>query len=135
MGDGPDLLFTLRWKSAEISQKIWEDLFFWRTPDFSRKIGVSSRKSLFFWRTLAPCVFDTWPCLEHSCRWPREVLSSRSRSLASDFFCVVGLEDCVLDSTSVEYCIGHIGLLVTLVYWSHYWSHMFFLQIKIRYPS
>ena len=38
--------------------------------------------------------------LEHSCPWSRECLSSRSRSLASDFFCVHGLEPCVLDSTS-----------------------------------
>ena len=46
--------------------------------------------------------------LEHSCPWPREVLSSEGLSLAlalaSDFFCVLGLglglEPCVLDSTS-----------------------------------
>ena len=40
--------------------------------------------------------------LEHSCPWPREGLSSRSRSLALDFICVLGLglEPCVLDSTS-----------------------------------
>ena len=44
--------------------------------------------------------------LEHSCPWPRECLSSErlSLALASDFFCVlglgVGLEPCVLDSTS-----------------------------------
>ena len=42
--------------------------------------------------------------LEHSCPWPREVLSSERQSLAlaSDFFCVLGLglEPCVLDSTS-----------------------------------
>ena len=42
--------------------------------------------------------------LEHSCPWPRECLSSErlSLALASDFFCVLGLglEPCVLDSTS-----------------------------------
>ena len=42
--------------------------------------------------------------LEHSCPWPRERLSSErlSLALASDFFCVLGLglEPCVLDSTS-----------------------------------
>ena len=46
--------------------------------------------------------------LEHSCPWPRECLSSERLSLAlalaSDFFCVLGLglglEPCVLDSTS-----------------------------------
>ena len=52
--------------------------------------------------------------LEHSCPWPRECLSSERLSLAlalaSDFFCVLGLglglEPCVLDSTSVKwYCV------------------------------
>ena len=42
--------------------------------------------------------------LENSCPWPRERLSSErlSLALASDFFCVLGLglEPCVLDSTS-----------------------------------
>ena len=48
--------------------------------------------------------------LEHSCPWPRECLSSERLSLAlalaSDFFCVLGLglglEPCVLDSTSAD---------------------------------
>ena len=42
--------------------------------------------------------------LEQSCPWPREGLSSErlSLALASDFFCVLGLEPCVLDSTSVN---------------------------------
>ena len=44
--------------------------------------------------------------LEHSCSWPRVVLSSErlSLALASDFFCDLGLglEPCVLDSTSGE---------------------------------
>ena len=40
--------------------------------------------------------------LEHSCPWPRECLSSERLSLASDFFCVLGLEPCVLDSTSAK---------------------------------
>ena len=40
--------------------------------------------------------------LEHSSPWPREGLSSERLSLASDFFCVVGLglEPCALDSIS-----------------------------------
>ena len=40
--------------------------------------------------------------LEHSCPWPRECLSSERLSLALAFFCVrgIGLEPCVLDSTS-----------------------------------
>ena len=43
--------------------------------------------------------------LKHSCPWPRECLSSErlSLALASDFFYVLGLEPCVLDSTSVGY--------------------------------
>ena len=45
--------------------------------------------------------------LEHSCPWPRECLSSErlSLALASDFFCVLGLglEPCILDSTSANY--------------------------------
>ena len=47
--------------------------------------------------------------LEHSCPWPRECLSSErlSLALASDFFCVLGLEPCVLDSTSGSYDIFH----------------------------
>ena len=44
--------------------------------------------------------------LEHSCPWPREGQSSEELSLASDFFCVLGLglglEPCVLDSNSVN---------------------------------
>ena len=41
--------------------------------------------------------------LEHPCPWPRECMSSErlSLALASNFFCVLGLEPCVLDSTSV----------------------------------
>ena len=40
--------------------------------------------------------------LEHSCSWPREGLSSERLFLAWNFFCVfgLGLEPCVLDSTS-----------------------------------
>ena len=51
--------------------------------------------------------------LEHSCPWPRECLSSERLSLAlalaSDFFCVLGLglEPCVLDSTSASYAFLH----------------------------
>ena len=49
--------------------------------------------------------------LEHSCPWPRECLSSErlSLALASDFFCVLGLglEPCVLDSTSVKNTKAH----------------------------
>ena len=63
--------------------------FFWRSPE------TNFLKTFFFWKTLAlvSLVLD----FEHSCLWPREGLSL---ALASDFVCVLGLEPCVLDSTS-----------------------------------
>ena len=50
--------------------------------------------------------------LEHFCHWPREGLPSVGLSLALDYFCVLGLglEPCVLDSTST-----HHRLLLALV--------------------
>ena len=60
-----------------------------------------------FWRALTPVSLVLG--LEHSCPWPREGLSlerlSLALALASDFFCVLGLglELCVLDSTSGHY--------------------------------
>ena len=67
----------------------------------------------FIWRALALVSLVLGLGLELSCPWPRECLSSErlSLALASDFFCVLGLglglEPCVLDSTS-----GHkLGLL------------------------
>ena len=62
----------------------------------------------FFWRALQLVSLVLGLGLEHSCPWPRECLSSErlSLALASDFFCVLGLglglEPCVLDSTSVD---------------------------------
>ena len=60
-----------------------------------------------FWRARALVSLVLGLGLEHSCPWPREVLSSErlSLALASDFFCVLGLglEPCVLDSTSAKY--------------------------------
>ena len=55
-----------------------------------------------FWRALALVSLVLGLGLEHSCPWPRECLSSERLSLASDFFCVLGLglEPCVLDSTT-----------------------------------
>ena len=61
-------------------------------------------EDLFFWRALALVFLVLGLGLEHSCPWPQECLSSErlSLALASDFFCVLGLglEPCVLDSTS-----------------------------------
>ena len=61
-------------------------------------------RPFFLWRTLAAVSLVLGLGLEHSCPWPQEGLSSERLSLASDFFCVlgVGLEPCVLDSTSVK---------------------------------
>ena len=74
MNHGHDLFFTLLGKSAKTSRKIWKEFcFFWRSPE--KNFG----KLFFGGRTLAPCVLG----LEKS------VLS-------------LGLEGCVLDSTSVE---------------------------------
>ena len=61
----------------------------------------------FVWRALALVSLVLDLGLEPSCPWPRECLSSErlSLALASDFFCVLGLglEPCVLDSTSGNY--------------------------------
>ena len=67
---------------GERLKKFCEDLFF------------------FFWRALA--LVSLVLGLEHSCPWPQECLSSIRLSLASDFFCVLGLEPCVFNSTSVH---------------------------------
>ena len=61
----------------------------------------------FFLESTCACVLGPWP-------WPRECLSSERLSLASFFFCVLGLglEPCVLDSTSVKQylnCRGAAG--------------------------
>ena len=57
--------------------------------------------------------------LEHSCPWPRECLSSErlSLALASDFFCVLGLglEPCVLDSTSVVFVLAFLCSLAVYI--------------------
>ena len=75
--------------------------------------------------------------LEHSCPWPRECLSSERLSLAlalaSDFFCVLGLglglEPCVLDSTSGAHWVGSFtnslrkyekDLLQNIMYWKRF---------------
>ena len=61
-------------------------------------------KIFFFWRTLAPVFLVLGP--EHSCLWPREGSSSEGLSLAAEFFCVLGLQPCVLDSTSAYNCVA-----------------------------
>ena len=69
----------------------------WRLPD-------NFFEDLVFFRTLAAVSLVLGLGLEHCCPWPPEGLSSERLSLAwaTDFFCVLGLglEPCVLDSTS-----------------------------------
>ena len=85
----PNQKFWVRQWIGDRLKKIFEDLFFWRTP--------------------APVSLVLGLGLEHSYPWSRECLSLErlSLALASDFFCVLGLglglEPCVLDSTSDHY--------------------------------
>ena len=82
-----------------------EDLFFcFFFGDRLKKFCEDFFLFFFFWRALALVSLVLGLGREHSCPWPRECLSSErlSLALASDFFCVLclGLEPCVLDSTS-----------------------------------
>ena len=87
-----------RWKTPETLRKICKDLFLGSSSrdrlkkifeDFFLKLPEKNFEDLFFSRTLT-CICVLGP-------WPREGLS-----LASKFFCVLGLglEPYVLDSTS-----------------------------------
>ena len=88
-----------------------EDLFFGdRLKNFCEDLFF-----FFFWRALALCVLGPWP-------WPRAFLSLASRvsvlgkavlGLGLGFFCVLGLglEPCVLDSTSALYYVGEVEAL------------------------
>ena len=106
-------LFAKSWLSA--NRQIFDDVIacdLWFKPSQSKILATPLNWRLpeklfwrpFFWRTLA--LVSLVLGLEHSCPWPRECLSSErlSLALASDFFCVLGLglEPCVLDSTSVK---------------------------------
>ena len=76
---------------------------FWKTF-FVKSTWKIFVKTFFFRRALALVSLVLGHGLEHSCPWPQECLSSEGLSLASDFFCVLGLglEPYVLDSTSVS---------------------------------
>ena len=80
------------WRSLE--KFLWKIFFFFgdRLKNFC--------EDFFFLESTCACVLGPWP-------WPRECLSSEklSLALASVFFCVLGLglEPCVLDSTSARY--------------------------------
>ena len=100
--DSRTALFFELLKFCGALEKFFGNVFSWRSPEkFLR------RPFFFFWRALA--LVSLALGLEHSCPWPRECLSSERLSLASDFFCVLdlglGLEPCVLDSTSDRYLL------------------------------
>ena len=76
-------------KKRSPEKKFFEDLFF----EIARKKNFVGRFFVFyFWRTLASLSLVLGLGLERVCPWPR------------NFFCVLGLglEPCVLDSTSVS---------------------------------
>ena len=87
---------------------------FWKTffVEIAWKIFVKT--FFFFWRALALVSLVLGLGLEHSCPWPQECLSSErlSLALAEDFFCVLGLEPCVLDSTSNKHWIFLQNVLI-----------------------
>ena len=102
LGSRTALFFELL-KFCEALEKFFGKRFF---AEIARKIFVKT--FFFFWRALTPVSLVLGLGLEHFCPWPRECLSSERLSLAltSDFFCVLGLEPCVLDSTSGK---GHLS--------------------------
>ena len=78
-------------------KKFFEDLFCLKNL-FEKNFW----RPFFFLENTCVCVLGPWP-------WPREGLSL---ALASKFFCVLGLEPCVLDSTSGD-VIGELGSVIT----------------------
>ena len=103
LGSRTALFFKLL-KFCEALEKFFGKRFLWRSLE---KFLWRPFFFFFFWRALALVSLVLGLGLEHSCPWPRECLSSErlSLALASDFFCVLGLglEPCVLDSTSAFY--------------------------------
>ena len=98
LGSRTALFFELL-KFCGAVEKFFGKRFLWRS--FEKFLW---RPFFFFWRAFALVSLVLGLGLEHSCPWPRECLSSERLflALASDFFCVLGLEPCVLDSTSVN---------------------------------
>ena len=98
---------TIFW-IVKISWSVWK--IFWKTCFCGDRLKNFCADLFFFflfWRALALVSLVLGLGLEYSCPWPRECLSSErlSLALASDFFCGLGLglEPCVLDSTSDVY--------------------------------
>ena len=87
------------WKRQNFENRLKN---FFENRFFGDRLKSDFWRSFFFLRTHAACVLGLG--LEHSCPWPRQSLSSEGLSLAfaSDFLFVLGLglEPCVLDSTS-----------------------------------
>ena len=96
-------LFFKMLKFCETLEKYFGKRFFveiaWKSFFFFFEIAWKIFVKTFVLESTCACVLGPWP-------WPREGLSSErlSLALASDFFCVLGLglEPCVLDSTSAK---------------------------------
>ena len=73
-------------------------LFRW---NFTKNLQFSPRR-LFFRRTLARCVLGPWPRAFLSLASKGSVLGEAVLGVGLGFFCVVGLEPGVLDSTSAR---------------------------------
>ena len=80
-------------------------------------------KTFFFLENTCACVIHPWP-------WPRAFLSLASiglssarlsLALASDFFCALGLEPCVLDSNcgvhTENFCVDELMKVIFLISW------------------
>ena len=94
------------WKTffCEIARKIFVKTFFFFFWD---RLKSFCEGLFFFLENTCACVLGPWP-------WPRAFLSLASRvsvlgkavlglGLGLGFFCVLGLEPCILDSTSGNY--------------------------------
>ena len=120
------------WKNFDdvISCDLWLRPSLIKNSGYANELEIAWKnifEDLFFRRTLAPVSSVLGLGLEHSCPWPREVLSSERLSLASDFFCVLGLglEPCVLDSTSGWYIPNTMSLVWFMI-------RILFLLFKIE---
>ena len=73
-------------------------------------------KTFFFVEHLPPVFLVFSLGLKHSCPWPREGLFSEELflALASNFFGVLGLEPCVLDSTDGVWIVRLLHFLMLI---------------------
>ena len=94
-------------------------------------------RPVFFCRALALVSLVIGLGFEHSCPWLRECLSSERLSLASDVFCVLGLglEPCVLDSTSAIPIVQNFVLLgiLHLIDFCILWILIFLLLTMVSF--